>query len=380
MPYNLGVVGIGHWFFRLHEGIMKTNEIQLLNIASASTAEKHKAHLEKLNVPESRYFQVVPGQPIPEEFFNDIDIVHIANPNEFHSSQTLQSLKKNKIVITEKTLGVNKEEFENITNYIIANNLQNKAYLHLHYAHKLITLQLPELLKRLTKEYGKITHTSATFFEKESKDLGRRRLWLFDLKNGGLFMDWIHPFETYYKGALAEKMDLKNVSIYALNSEYSTTNPTGIYARVGLEGIFFANEVEAQIRIAIGIKDREETKSMRFIFEGGQCLDLSFVNSEIEYTTDNRGSWALHEKPGGTLIEAASPKGPTASDVLVNDILELCRGRNPGFTMNDLSIIYAPQWKYQEMLKSVKLIADPEEVAQFVNDGLNIPPNQKLLA
>ena len=103
------------------------------------------------------------------------------------------------------------------------------------------------------------------------------------------------------------------------------------------------------------------------------------MNSEIEFNTDNRGSWALHETPAGRLIEASSPKGPTASDVLVNDILEMCRGRNPGFTMEDLKIIYEPQWKYQELLKSTKLITDPDQVTTFINEGLNVPPNQKIL-
>ncbi len=359
--------------------MLKTNEIQLIKVASASGIDKHMAHLEKLKVPSSSYYQIKPWESIPEEFFADVDIVQIADPNEFHASQTLQSLKNNKIVVVEKTLGVNREEFETVTNYIIANKLENNAYLHLHYAHKLLTLQLPELLKKFTKEYGRITQTSATFFEKAAQDPSKRRLWLFDLKNGGLFMDWIHPFETYYKGALAEKMDLIDIKPFILNKDYSTVNPTAVYARVGLAGIFFAEGAEAHIRIAIGLKDCDETKTMRFIFEKGQCLDLSYVNSDIEYSTENRGSWALYEKPEGRLIEAESPKGPTASDVLVNDILGLCSGRNLGFTMEDLKIIYEPQWKYQEMLKSTSPITDHYEISEFINEGINIPPNQKVL-
>ena len=104
MPYNLGVVGIGHWFFRLHEGMVKTNDIQLLKIAGASDAEKHRTQLEKLNVPEFNYYQIKPGEQIWDDFFSDVDIVQIADPCEFHASQMLQSLKKNKIVVVEKTL------------------------------------------------------------------------------------------------------------------------------------------------------------------------------------------------------------------------------------------------------------------------------------
>ncbi len=379
MAYNLGVIGIGHWFFRLHEGMVKTNEIQLIKIASAGGIEKHREHLTRLGVPESNYYQIGGQSPIPASFFEDVQIVHVSDPNEFHAAQTLQILKNGKIAITEKTLGVNREEFENVINFIVANNLESKAYLHLHYAHKLLTLQLPELLKRLTKEYGKITSTAATFFEKESKDLRQRRLWLFELKNGGLFMDWIHPFETYYKGALADTMDLVDVETYIVNPDYSTVNPTGIHANVALKGMFFADGAHADIRIAIGVSEGNESKSIRFIFEGGQCLDLSFVSSEIEYTTSNRGSWTVREKPGGRMIESYCPIGPTASDVLVNDILELCRGRNPGFSVKDLKIIYEPQWRYQDIIKTKKPIDSPNTVKDFINEGINIPQNQKVL-
>ena len=378
MAHNLGVIGIGHWFFRLHEGMTKTADIHLVKVASASGVDRHKDQLSRLGVPESSYYQIK-GNSIPVKFFEGVDVIQIADPNEFHMSQTMQVLESNKIAITEKTFGVTREEFEKVTKYIIANNLQNKAYLHLHYAHKLLTLHLPELLKRFTKEYGKVTSASATFFEKEYTDAKKRRLWLFDIKSGGLFMDWIHPFEIYYKGALAEKMDLISIETYIVNPHYSTTNPTGAYAKVKLGGIFFAEGVHADIRIAKGLTSREETKVMRFIFEGGQCLDLKFVSSDIEYTTEDRGSWALYEKPNGRIIESDSPKGPTSSDVLVNDILELCRGRNPGFTMEDLDVIFEPQWRYQEMLKSTTPISDKSAVSGFIRKGINIPQNQKVL-
>ena len=138
--------------------------------------------------------------------------------------------------------------------------------MHLHYAHKLLTMQLPELLKRLTKEYGKIAHTSGTFFENEAQDPARRRLWLLEMKNGGLFMDWIHPFEIYYKGALAEKMDLVEIKTYSSSMDIVTENPTGIYAKVNLSGIFFADGAYAEIRIAKYIKDKDETKTMTIHF------------------------------------------------------------------------------------------------------------------
>ncbi|MCL4364806.1 hypothetical protein M1590_00565 [Candidatus Marsarchaeota archaeon] len=368
MTHTIGVIGIGHWFERLHKGMIKTDEIELIKVASASGLEKHKAQLERLKLPDFDYYRIEPGRPVPEEFFDGVDIVHISDPNEFHAAQTLQSLKKGKITITEKTYGVNREEFENVMNYIKANNLENRSYLHLHYAHKLLTLQLPDMLKRFTKEYGKILSTSTTLFEKEVDDVRMRRLWLLNPKNGGIFMDLMHPFETYYKGALAKTLELEDISALIVNQEYDRVNPTGVYAKVKIDGMFFAENAYAHIRVGMGLKT-SGTKSMRFLFESGQCLDLHFIDSEVEFETENRGFWELLEGIGGKVIASESPRGPTSSDVLVNDILELCRGRNRGFTLEDLDIIYEPQWKYQKLMKSTRLITDQKEVNNFEQDG-----------
>ncbi len=370
MAYNLGVIGMGHWFERLYAGMVKTNEIKLLKVAGASAVESKKDRLANLNVPESNYYQINGNTTIPEGFFEGLDIVHVSDPNEFHAQQTMQSLSKGKIVLTEKTFGGNKQEFEGVLDYIEKNGLQNKSYLHLHYAHKLLTIGLVEMLKRMTKEYGKIVATSFTFFEPEHPNVDRRRLWLFQMKNGGVFMDLIHPFETYYKGAIAERFELKEMHPYVANPAYVVGDPTGVHARVKISGAFFKEGAMADIRVGLGLKIQHERKRMRLIFEGGQCLDLEFIDSESEYSTDNRGIWVLRTALNGDMIESGAPKGPTPPDILVNDILELCRERNPGFTINDLRVIFGPQWTYQEMLKSTPLITDSAKISQFVNEGL----------
>ncbi len=370
MVNNLGVIGIGHWFERLYSGIVKTNEIRLLKIAGSSSAQSKRERLASLNVPESNYYQVKAGMPIPDGFFEGLDIVHVSDPNEFHAQQTLQSLSKGKIVLTEKSFGGNRQEFESVIDYIEKNGLQSKAYLHLHYAHKLLTIGLPEMLKRMTKEYGKITSTSFTFFEPENPNVDRRRLWLFQPRNGGVFMDLIHPFEIYYKGALVESFELLGMRPYVANPGYVTDCPTAVHAQVRVTGAFFKDGAVADVRVAIGLKVDHQKKCMRLLFEGGQCLDLEFIDSESEYKTDSRGVWMLRAALNGNIIETGAPKGPTPPDILVNDLLELCRGRNPGFTTDDLRVIFGPQWSYQEMLRSAKLITDDASIRQFVDDGL----------
>ncbi len=370
MAYNLGVIGMGHWFERLYAGMVKTNEIKLYKVAGASGVESKRERLANLNVPQSNYYQIRDSDPIPDAFFEGLDIVHVSDPNEFHAQQTLQSLAEGKIVLTEKSFGGNRQEFDKVLDYIEKNALQNKVYLHLHYAHKLLTMGLPEMLKRMTNEYGKIVSTSFTFFEPENPNVDKRRLWLFQMKNGGVFMDLIHPFEIYYKGALVESFELIEAFPYVVNPDYTTKDPTAVHARVKVSGTFFKDGAVADIRVAIGLKIQNQRKCMRILFEKGQCLDLEYIDSESEYKTDSRGVWMLRAAMNGNMIESGAPKGPTPPDILVNDILELCRGRNLGFTPNDLRIIFASQWRYQETLKSTPLITDGARNEQFVNDGL----------
>jgi hypothetical protein len=370
LAYNLGVVGIGHWFERLHAGMVKTNEIRLLKIAGASPVESKLARLKGLGVEKENYYRVSGGKQIPGGFFDDLDLVHISDPNEFHADQTLQSLRKGKITVTEKTFGANKKDFIRVIKYAETAGAENRLYLHLHYAHKILTINLGKMLRDMVRKYGKVVATSATFFEKENQNVDRRRLWIFEPKNGGIFMDWVHPFEIYYKGALAKRFDLRWIKTYAANPSYDRKNPTAVHSHVDIGGPLFSTGASADIRVAIGLGIAEQRKCVRFIFEEGQCLDLEYINSETEYLSPDRGIWTLRNGIGGELIGSGTPSGPTPSDILVNDMLYLCRGKNPGFTIKDIVTIFEPQWKYQEMIKGSKLISDKEKIGEFVSEGL----------
>lgn len=370
MAYNLGVVGMGHWFERLYVGMLKTREIRLLKVAGTRDIGLKRDRLSEYGVPESNYYRISGGMELPAAFFDGVDVVHISDPNEFHAAQTIQALSRGKVALTEKTLGVNREEFEKVLGYIEANKLEKKAYLHLHYAHKTLTLLLPELLRRLTADYGRIAGASATFFEIENPDPARRRLWVYDMKNGGIFMDWIHPFEVYYKGAMAKAFKLKEAESYIANPDYSRTNPTAAMVRVGIEGALFRPGAEAVIRVGMGLRLDGQRKRMRFVFEEGQCLDLEFINSEAEYTSGRRGSWTLAREAGGEVVESGAPAGPTTSDILVGDILELCRGSNPGFSTDDMRAIFESQWRYQDMMASREPVGGAPEVERFIQEGI----------
>jgi predicted dehydrogenase len=370
MPYNMGIIGIGHWFERLYEGILKSEAITLKHAASASGYELKKEQLKRIGISEEDYYRIDGSNPIPSAFFNGIDVVHISDPNEFHAEQTLQSLSNGKVTITEKTFGINRAEFEKVASYISKNKLENKAYLHLHYAHKLLTIYLPDMLEKFVNRYGKIVSSSATFFEAAPQEVHKRRLWLFSPNNGGLFMDWIHPFEVYYKGASATEMRITEATNYSVDHSYGTEHPTGVHAVISLKGNYFAHGAAAHIRIAKGIRPEYQKEMMRFIFEGDQCLDLSFMHSEVEFITNQRGMWELRDVVDGKVIDSACPRGPTSSDILVNDMVALCSGVNQGFSMADLKAIFDPQWQYQDKFASEAVVNEIARVNKFVKDGL----------
>ncbi|MEM0201489.1 MAG: hypothetical protein QXD23_03735, partial [Candidatus Micrarchaeaceae archaeon] len=111
MSYNLGAVGFGHWFERLYAGMVKTDQIKLAKVVGVSDIGKKAERLKMVGITQEKYYKMDPNGPLPNEFFKDLDIVHISDPNKYHAQQTIQSLKEGKLTITEKTWGRNKEEF-----------------------------------------------------------------------------------------------------------------------------------------------------------------------------------------------------------------------------------------------------------------------------
>ena len=363
--YKLAAIGLGHWFGRLYHGLLKNGNIKVAKAAAASPFESKKELLEKLGVTRENYFMVQPHAPLEDRFFDGVDVVYISDPNEFHSAQTLQALSKGKPAVVEKTFGVNKEDFYSVVNYAKKNKLENKLYLHLHYLSKILAIELPGLLDRLVAEYGKITYTYSKFFEKENEDDERRSKWLFSMANGGLFMDWIHPFELYYKASLASTVRLDDVELFAVNQKYDSTNPTGIHAMLTIGGKYFAGDVKADVKIAKGLPSKVAEKTMVFRFESGKSLILKFVDSEVEFTTENRGSWKVIDE-AGNVLQHGEPKGPDTAEKLASDIEKICKGMPAGISLNDVLSIFDIQWEYQEMAKGKEIVTEKELISKFI--------------
>ena len=109
--YNLGAVGLGHWFDRLHAGMKKANRIMITKAVGTSPLESKIALLARFGIPTVNYYQADKYGHIPEQFYNEIDIVHISDPNQFHAMQSIDALKRSNKKFANRALAAMRHEF-----------------------------------------------------------------------------------------------------------------------------------------------------------------------------------------------------------------------------------------------------------------------------
>ncbi|MBI1971868.1 MAG: Gfo/Idh/MocA family oxidoreductase [Candidatus Aenigmarchaeota archaeon] len=370
MGYRIGAVGMGHWFERLQEAVRRGDRISVVKAAGIRSYDEKMEIFAKAGVPRENYFRIKPFEPLPDEFFEGIEIVYIASPNQFHAEQVIQALSKGKFVVVEKTIAVNEEEFNRVMDYIKNNGLTNKIHLHLHYLRKALTMELPSLLLTAAREYGKISSVSATFFEQKSaEDL--RRAWLLRPENGGIFMDWVHPMEILYRQCGARFLECLGVKPFIINSGYDTVNPTAVEARFALEGLNFTEDAVATIRVGKGFEETR-CKTVRFYFESGSFLDINYADSAEEYNSVFRGTWQLVENSEGkqNVVAEGAPTGMTPYEFLVYDTANLVESGKPLLSIEDISALFGAQWKFQKAIKGVAPSSDKVEIRDFIKAGL----------
>ncbi len=369
--YKLGVVGIGHWFGRLHEGIRSIGGLEIKSALGTRPYEAKRELLSKFGIKKEMYYTITDEGLIPDAFFSGVDAVHISDPNSEHAHQAIESLEKGKKVIVEKSFAVDKEEFDDFIGQVRSKRWENDVYLHLHYMHKLPVIELKNRIVSLSEKYGRITGISGTFFE-SANDEDANRGWLFSPQNGGLFMDWIHPFEVVYASMPTTFGKLHELGIFSVNRDYSDDYPTGIYASVGVSGRYFAPDARCAVRLCKGAEQRWARKSMRFTFESGNYVLLNFDGSEKEFTDGSRGGFEIGMIDGQEFKrETTVPlKGENTSEIFVREILGLCAGRNPGLSIKDIEGIFKPQWDYQSMAENTELVKDVRAVRRFLESGM----------
>ncbi|MBI5355954.1 MAG: Gfo/Idh/MocA family oxidoreductase [Candidatus Aenigmarchaeota archaeon] len=364
MVYRLGIVGVGHWAERLQKS-MATEKIAFHKALDISTFEEKKKFLDSFCIDASRYYQISPGAALPKEFFHGIDIAQIASPVQYHKSQTIQALESGKRVVTEKSFAANRDDFNEVADFLRDGGYENNLYVHLHYLRKMPTMRLASMLQSAIKEYGNITSVNGTFFE-DYREEDRRRKWLFRPENGGIFLDWIHPVEVIARGCGANFKECLDAKTFVITPDYGEY-PSGALGTFTVSGKNFAAGATATISVGKGFQSLTH-KVLRINFESA-FLDLAYMDSEREIITGQRGSVRLVELDGHKTILYEHLKGPIAYDFLIDDMVRLCQGTQPHLLLPEMSNIFDPVWMFNEAAKDP--VTNANDVAEFTKSGVD---------
>jgi len=338
--YKLGGIGAGgHWYGRLHQFLKE--RVELVKAVGITRYEDKKAILDSYGLTKDRYFQVVVGGSLPDAFFEGIDVVHVASHNQFHDHQTRECLEHRVCVVVEKTLAVTEEGTEDILRYIKNDGHEGRVTPHVHYLDKALTLEWQNKLWPMAlRRAGRLRHAIGTFVEDVSEE-DIRRQWLFRPENGGIFMDWIHPSAMLAHVAGARFESCEEATGYVVNAAYDPANPTGIEARFRLRGPNLAPNATATIRVGKGFPPGIRFKRLRLEFERGATLELSYLDTEKEIETGQKGTWVFDEDGR---IEKGRATGPSSYELLVEEMLMMIEGRGSPLSLAEIREIFRPVW------------------------------------
>lgn len=371
MKYNLGVVGLGHWFSWLEKGIGERGSLNLIKAVGTKPFEEKKELLSSFKISEDNYYISGKNGELPNSFFEGLELVHISDPNKFHSLQAIESLKNNKHVIVEKTLATNEKEFNEIKSLIKKENLEDRIYLHLHYLHKQATIALLEALPGFVEKYGKIKSAYATFFEPVNGE-DPKRTWVLSPENGGIFMDWIHPFEVLYYTTGCSFGDIVEATDFAVNEDYDPHNPTGVRSLMQVNGKYYSDTAVAEISFAKGTGQDHAEKSIKLVFESGCYAIVGFPGHDAEFNDSwRRGALELFNE-NGEKISSSSLSGMNSSEIFISEVIDFCNGKHRGLNLDDISKIFKPQWDYQNTRDSRQLVRDKKDINIFLDRGLEV--------
>lgn len=327
-PYRIGVVGVGHWatnFDRAMDG-----DLSFYSAVDVAPIDDKRDTLAALDIPESRYTRIDPGDPLPESFLGDVDVVHVASPIAAHRDQSIQALEdSDALVVTEKAYGPALDDHDAVQD--VASRQDNDTYIHLHYTRKMPTIALRDTIGDEVDEHGPVQDVSMSFLEGyREEDVDRN--WIFDPANGGIVLDWIHPMEVLVYAAGAGFDGLKTGSGVRTTEAYDVDHPTGAELRYGVSGDSFADGATADVRLGKGFPGDMPHKAARFTFDDGTALDVSYASSFDEDGSPDRGALARRDGDG---FEVVSLDGPTPYELMADDMVAALEDGDVPFTLDE---------------------------------------------
>jgi len=359
--HRIGIVGAGHWSKRLVKGI-GDDPFAVYKTVDVLSYDRKSELLEAIDVPRDRHYVIDADDPLPEDFFEGVDVVQVASPVEYHLRQTREALERGKFVVTEKSCGANRSEFEKAIDLL--DGRWDSSFLHLHYLNKIPTKVMRPILERATAQSGGIEHVEATFIE-ETNEEDANRSWLFEPDNGGVMLDWVHPIEVLAVACEAH-LSLEEATAYLSEPEY-TDCATAARAEFGVDGDLFDDGASATVNVGKGLDDTH--KRMRFELSEVGHVDFVYAPSEVEFESDYRGEWAW--KQDGRVVKSGKPTGPIPYEILIDEVAQGLDGEGTWVNEERLRRVYEPVWDYNETVDITDPVTNEDAVERFRRDSVD---------
>ena len=238
---------------------------------------------------------------IEKEFFDNVDIVYIATPNNARTGFVQQAVQRGKAIALEKPIGHTMGVINNIVGLVYQTD--SKAACTEHYSYKDPSLRFFETFHGRTKKFGKILSIDGIIEEDDFLD-AERYSWILDpsISGGGVWLDLgVHLMHLlYFTGA--EVASVKEAKSYYY--QFPTGDPRNslIKSETGAE-VFFrlrGNNGNVDTRAFAHLRTAKckpyPLKCFKVAFEKGDVV-LDFLTNSISYLDRSNGAPVLeHEK------------------------------------------------------------------------------------
>lgn len=284
---KVAIMGLGSYGTRVAEAMQSCTRAKLVGVISG-TPSKIKKWQSKYDIPEKNCYNYENFDAIIDN--PDIDAVYIITPNGLHKDQTIRVAKAGKHVISEKPMGINAQEGQEMVDVCKAANVKLLIGYRMHFEPKTVAV----IQMRKDGDFGQ-----PKFFQGQSGfTIGDPTQWRLnkELSGGGAMMD---------------------IGIYSIN---------GARYMLGEEPVWVtAQETKTDpIKFKEGI---DETIQFQMGFPSGavaNCLSTySMNNLDRFYMTGSKGFVEMQPSTGYGPIEGRTHKGPLTQPHITHQTLQM---------------------------------------------------------
>ena len=284
---KVAIMGLGSYGTRVAEAMQSCTRAKLVGVISG-TPSKIKKWQSKYDIPAKNCYNYENFDAIIDN--PDIDAVYIITPNGLHKDQTIRVAKAGKHVISEKPMGINAQEGQEMVDACKAANVKLLIGYRMHFEPKTVAV----IQMRKDGDFGQ-----PKFFQGQSGfTIGDPSQWRLnkELSGGGAMMD---------------------IGIYSIN---------GARYMLGEEPVWVtAQETKTDPeKFKEGI---DETIQFQMGFPSGavaNCLSTYSMNHlDRFYMTGSKGFVEMQPSTGYGPIEGKTHKGPLTQPHVTHQTLQM---------------------------------------------------------